>query len=258
MKTDTKQKLIKFIEKRGPTRPTDLAKHLDITPQALHRHLKSLVSMGTLVSQGSMPYTRYALAGIPDFSDAFKWIDAQTIKKNPTDKVCETRDVFAARLSHLKDLIRQGFDLKKLSLLISSVGEIGNNSFDHNLGQWRDVPGCWFEMQVTGNRVWICIGDRGQGIYNSLIRVDPKITNEQSAMEVAFEQFISGRAPEKRGNGLKYVKDNILREQERGLSCFSGKGHMQYGDWGLDCEKILKSHVSKVKGTLTLMAWRLG
>lgn len=258
MKTDTKLKLVKIIREKGAMRPTDLSRLLSITPQALHRQLKNLVLEGILVSQGSPPTTRYALAGVPDFTKAFDWISTPTLKRNPLQTVCETRDILTGRLSPLKDLIKKGLNPQALPLLISTAGEIGNNSFDHNLGQWRDVPGCWFETQVTGNRVWMCIADRGQGIFNSLVKVDAKIPNDQAALEVAFEKFISGRSPEQRGNGLKFVKKNILIEKERGLACLSGKGSLHFGDWGEDCDQVLKETLSKVKGTITLMAWRIG
>lgn len=238
-------------------RPVDLARLLKVSPQALHRHLKTLVTTGILVAQGNPPITRYALAGIPDFRGAFSWMAARALKKSPTDTVCETRDILAARLSPFKALIKKGLRPDDLSLIISAVGEVGNNSFDHNLGQWRDVPGCWMEIQTTGNRLWICIADRGQGIYNSLSKVHSKIKTDQAAIETAFEKFISGRAPEKRGNGLKFVKSTIVGGESRGLACVSGRGHISFGDWGERCDQILKKALPQAKGTATLIAWRL-
>ena len=257
MKTDTKAELLALIAARSAMRPVELARAVQISPQALHRQLKALVAQGALVVQGRPPRTFYALAGVPDFSAAFAWISAQTIKISPTNTVCETRDVFAGRLSPLKVLTRQGLDRDDLPQFISVVGEIGNNSFDHNLGQWRDVPGCWFETQVTGNKLWVCIGDRGQGIYSSLSKIDPGIADAQAAMQIAFEKFVSGRAPEKRGNGLKYVKNVILDEVERGIACVSDRGRVRYGDWGHICDQLLQENTPIVRGTLTLMVWIL-
>ncbi|MEK6705856.1 MAG: winged helix-turn-helix domain-containing protein, partial [Bdellovibrionota bacterium] len=165
MKTDTKIRLIQIIETNGPARPVDLTRLLGISSQAVHRQLRALVSDGVLESRGSPPATFYALAGMPDFSKAFEWLSAARLSKNPASHVCETRDVFTARLSSLRTLVKQGLPTEDLPLLISVVGEIGNNSFDHNLGQWRDVPGCWYEIQVTRNLLWVIIADRGQGIF---------------------------------------------------------------------------------------------
>ncbi len=258
MKTDTRLRIGKVIEKKGPQRPADLALVLKISPQALHRQLKLMVQEGLLVIQGKSPKTFYALSGVADFSQAFEWLGKKIVQQNPSGKVCETRDVLTARLSPLKNLVREGLNPNDLPLLISTVGEIGNNSFDHNLGQWRDISGCWFEVQPTGNRLWICLADRGQGIYSSLSKTNDGINNEQIAIEMAFEKFISGRAPEKRGNGLKFVKRTILGATDRGIACISGSGIISYGSWGDECASLLKKRFAKVSGTLTLLVWRLG
>lgn len=258
MITDTRFRIKKEIESKGPQRPAELVRAIGISPQALHRHLKAMVEQGVLVIQGKPPKTWYALAGVADFSNAFKWIEKKTVQESPRDRVCETRDVLMARLGSLKNLIREGLSASELPLLIATVGEIGNNSFDHNLGQWRDVPGCWFEVQATGNHLWVCLADRGQGIYRSLSKANVDIKSEQVALETAFEKFVSGRSPEKRGNGLKFVKQTILGECDRGIACISGSGAIQYGSWGRECEVVLRNRFSKVQGTITLMAWRLG
>src|SRR6202042_1514929 len=106
--------------------------------------------------------------------------------------VSETREIFTARLFHLKTFVRNGLSENLLPLVISTAGEIGNNSFDHNLGQWRDVPGCWFDSQVTGRHLWIWIADRGQGIFHSLVKVHPELADEETALHAAFETIISG------------------------------------------------------------------
>lgn len=258
MKTDTRLRIRQIVETRGPQRPAELVKAIGISAQALHRQLKLMVEQGALIVQGKPPRTTYALAGVADFSRAFEWLEKKTLRESPKDTVCETRDVLTARLSPLKNLTKQGLNPEDLPLLISTVGEIGNNSFDHNLGQWRDVPGCWMEIQVTGNRLWVCLADRGQGIYGSLSKTNKGIKTDQAAIETAFEKFVSGRAPEKRGNGLKYVKNTILGDADRGIACFSGSGVVQYGNWGNDCESVLKKAFATVRGTVTLMVWRLG
>src|SRR2546430_1482430 len=111
--------------------------------------------------------------------------------------------------------------------------------------------------QVTGGRLWICVADRGQGIYRSLARVDPALRDEQSALLAAFEKNISGRAPEKRGNGLKYVRNIITTGQRRGLACRSGAALLAYGKLGEACQKELSRFSSRSSGTATLIAWGL-
>ena len=100
--------------------------------------------------------------------------------------------------------------LNKIYPLITAItGEIGNNSFDHNLGNWPDVPGILFAHDLGKKR--IVLADRGQGILKTLKKVRPKLSTHQKALDVAFNEIVSGRAPEYRGNGLKFVKNVVAK-----------------------------------------------
>ena len=63
--------------------------------------------------------------------------------------------------------------------------------------------GIYFDVDFN-NRT-IVIADRGQGILSSINKVKPDIKTDVDALKVAFTEIISGRFPEKRGNGLKFV-----------------------------------------------------
>src|SRR5882724_857188 len=101
MKTETRTKILKLIEKHGKIRPADLREALNLSAQIIHRHLKNLVEQGLVEVKGSAPFTQYALAGTPDFGPVFTWLSASAQTKSP-EFVCETRDIFAARLPRLK------------------------------------------------------------------------------------------------------------------------------------------------------------
>lgn len=258
MKTKTKARIVNYISKTGPARPTTLAHFLGISPQALHRHLKVLLQEKSLERQGRPPHTVYGLAGRPDFSRGFAWYESKKPPVSPSQDVCETRDVFTGRLTHFLELGKKRLVSESdLALIISLTAEIGNNSFDHNLGQWRDVPGCWFEWKTTGEHLWVLIADRGQGIFQSLVRNHPKIPNEQNALERAFRETISGRTPELRGNGLKFVKNVISSRQNSGLACRSGNAELHLGERGPECFALLRSLGPQTFGTLTLWKWPL-
>ena len=256
MKTDTRARILGIIEQYGKIRPAELQKTLNITPQAVHYHLRNLTKEGFIESKGSVPLTHYRLVGVPDLEGVKGWIEAPTIHTNP-QQVCETRDVFTARLPQLETMLAQRISTDVLPLIIVSAGETGNNSFDHNLGQWRDAPGCWFEAQTTGGLFWICIADRGQGIFQSLKKIHSHLLNEQMALTAAFETIISGRAPEQRGNGLKFVREIIVKTPGAGIACKSGTAQVQYGEQGLRCQSLLEKNFQDVQGTMTLMTWRL-
>jgi hypothetical protein len=255
MKTQTRSEILKLIDKNGPIRPFELCAILKLSNQAIHRHLKSLVEQGIVELKGTPPFTQYLMAGIPNLVDVSNWLTANLMAETSKAQVSETRDVFVARLSQLKSQVKKGLPLKTLPIVIATTGEIGNNSFDHNIGQWRDIPGCWFEFQVTGKHLWICIADRGQGIFKSLSKTHPELKSDQAALTAAFEKVISGRSPEKRGNGLKFVKDNISKGASGGLACISGNGRIHYGSEGLKCAALLDKKFTKVRGTITLIGW---
>lgn len=140
------------------------------------------------------------------FSIAGVWAESQQAPNLTPDYHCETRDVFKARLDKMAVLLDGEINTKDLAPLITAVtGEIGNNSFDHNFGNWPDVPGIFFGYD-TNKRI-IVLADRGVGIRTTLSRVRPDINSDTMAIRIAFTETISGRAPEQRGNGLKFVRD---------------------------------------------------
>jgi len=138
---------------------------------------------------------------------------------------CPTSSIFNARLTKMEYALikKPGFE-KLYSLIVLIAGEIGDNSFAHNLGKWPDIPGIFFGYDLD-KRI-IVLADRGLGILETLRRVRPELSNHVAAVEVAFTEFISGRAPEKRGNGLKLVREVII-DQPFGLFYTSGDAEVR-------------------------------
>lgn len=171
---------------------------------------------------------------------------------------CPTRDIFQARLdSFLRLFLKQNNNTNEASLLVAIVGETGNNCFDHNLGRWIDVSGCWFGYDFKSTSVNVAIADRGQGILSSLKTVEPNLQDEQQAIEFAFSKAVSGRFPERRGNGLKFVRRVINANPTRGLFCQSGSGIMLLGGLGDSLKKEMSLKIGKdvAPGTITFIHW---
>ncbi len=173
-------------------------------------------------------------------------------------EVSGTRDVFEARSQKVfSALLKHGFTESDASLVYSIIGELGNNSFDHNLGFWRDQPGCYFSFEFDASGVTLGLADRGRGIFNSLKRVLPELQSDQEAIEIAFQRVISGRAPEQRGNGLKFVRAIINGNPKRGLVARSGTGLLACGghaSWIATTSNSLFSEPT-VGGTIALIRW---
>jgi hypothetical protein len=142
----------------------------------------------------------------PKIQKAFDWLSEDNGEGFlSSDEHCSTRDIFQARLDHMRLEMKSVESLQNTFQLVTAiVGEIGNNAYDHNLGSWRDVMGIYFFYDL--NDRFVVIADRGQGVLATLKRVRPELQTEINAIEVAFTEIISGRAPESRGNGLKFVE----------------------------------------------------
>lgn len=125
------------------------------------------------------------------------------------------------------------------SLIVAMAGEIGNNSFDHNLGNWPNIPGVFFAYDLYKKR--IALADRGLGVLATLKRVKPELNTDEQALKVAFTEIISGRSPESRGNGLKFVR-KIVANNPIGLKFQSGDAELeitkQEGDLAIQKSKF--------------------
>ena len=156
---------------------------------------------------------------------ALDWANAIVAQRLPGEWYCPTSDVFKARLERMTyDLLALPAHKDRASLIASAAGEIGNNSFDHNLGSFRDIAGVIFKGFEKEKPV--VIADRGQGVRKTLERIVPNIKSDVEAIEIAFTKIISGRSPEQRGNGLKFVAA-VCKQNNWELYCQSGRGVAQ-------------------------------
>ena len=98
-------------------------------------------------------------------SDLFKFAHDWVVSKVefPDGFYCQNSAIFQSRLVKMQNLMIQNQNTKNsFSLLVSMAGEIGDNSYDHNLGQWPDIPGIFFGYDL--NKKQIVLADRGLGV----------------------------------------------------------------------------------------------
>jgi len=103
---------------------------------------------------------------------------------------------------------------------------------------------------------WSVIADRGQGVLASLRRVLPGLQRDQYALDTAFSKIISGRSPEKRGNGLKFVREVVNGCTHRGLVFLSGTGEIGFGGMASAAKTSLaadRAETTVVPGTFALL-----
>ena len=140
--------------------------------------------------------------------------------------------IFQQRLTDMQnELIQSGREENFLSLIVAMAGEIGNNSYDHNLGNWPDVPGTFFGYDIKKREV--VLADRGLGVLYTLKKAKPNLASHEEALRVAFTEIVSGRAPEARGNGLKFVR-SVVGQYPLDLFFQSGDAELRINRRSLD------------------------
>jgi hypothetical protein len=212
-----------MVTRDKKVRISEAAKILGVSAQTLRNWEKS----GKLQSERSVGKQRYyLLQDLKSFALDIKaiglaWVTSSIPPDLPSELYCERQDRFTSRISRMGSDLQNNSSISPelASLLPLIAGEIGDNSFAHNVGNWPDVPGVFYLYDLR-KRI-IVLADRGRGVKTTLQQVRPSIDTDIEALTVAFNEIISGRNPEKRGNGLKVVR-NIVESKEIGLLLCSG------------------------------------
>ncbi|MFH0820643.1 MAG: helix-turn-helix domain-containing protein [Candidatus Peregrinibacteria bacterium] len=186
----------------------EAAKMLNISIETLRRWDRSgkLIAVRTQGGQRRYPIDSIKSLLAKDlFWNAKLW--AMGSESTPNEIFyCQIRPLFEARNAAMEKLLNTKIG-EVYSIISSSAGEIGNNSFDHNLGKWPDIQGLYFGYSFEKRQ--IVLADRGLGILKTLQQTISDLSDHKEALYIAFTEVITGRAPEKRGNGLKYVRRNV-------------------------------------------------
>ena len=229
---------------------TEAAEMMGVSVDTLRRWDESGKLIATRPGKGS--HRLYRLEDIEVFmTDVFSVAKRWVMSDSPVDPeklfYCANSSIFQARLSRMEGELKAIFpDL--FSLISSIAGEMGNNSFDHNLGNWPDISGIFFAYDLS--KKIVVLADRGLGILETLSRVKKGLNNHQDALKVAFTEVVTGRAPEHRGNGLKYVR-RVVTEFPIRLTFQTGdaKLNLQKGDIDVKIEHANQSF----RGCLVLL-----
>lgn len=228
------------------------AEALGVTIQTLRNWDDEGRLLPDLVSEGAHRY--YLQSSIDTFlldqkKIATDWVMAATSYEPPHPFYCQNSAVFQARLQKFETSLRGMPKFSKVySLVVAIAGEIGNNSFDHNVGNWPDVLGIFFGHHLVKERV--VLADRGRGILQTLRSVRPGLADDREALRVAFTEFLTGRAPERRGNGLKYVRKLVV---ENGMELFFQSGDAELSIRKNDDNLHIKKAATPIRGCLAIL-----
>ena len=201
------------------------AKILGVSVQTLRNWEKS----GKLRAERSRGKQRfYTLRDLNNFALDLKllglaWATSALPPELPSEYYCERADRFTSRATNMGAELQKTENMPEnmASLLTLIAGEIGDNSFAHNIGNWPDVPGIFFGYNI--NKRIIVLADRGRRVKTTLQQARPNLATDVEALRMAFTEIVSGRNPEKRGNGLKVVR-GIAESNEISLLFRSGIG----------------------------------
>ncbi|MBI2589914.1 MerR family transcriptional regulator [Candidatus Berkelbacteria bacterium] len=231
------------------------ARYLGLSIATLRRWHKAGTLSATFISPGGRLY--YSLANLQQQTkgltqSALDWAS----DLDPTEPIpewhCATSDAFKARLERMNAALQIHPKQHHNAPLITAVtGEIGNNSFDHNLGNWPDIPGALFAYDL-GKRT-ILLADRGVGILATLKRIRPQLVTHQEALKVAFTEIITARAPEHRGNGLKFVRQAMM-QMNSNLKFWSGDAFLALT--GKDAKLVLSKSPMQIRGCVAEITFR--
>lgn len=161
---------------------------------------------------------------------------------------CSYRDEFNARLGRFieifKDFCLTESDAQRATAL---VGELGNNVFDHNLGNWpTNISGCIIAAQhyPEQKKIEVVIGDPGVGFLGSLKTAFPNLANDIDAIKLGLAGN-TGRIGEIRGNGLKLTQQWTIENFSGTVMVHSGNGLVIVDKTG-----IKEQTVNKLLGTI--------
>lgn len=155
--------------------------------------------------------------------DAIKLVENASAEKNK-DLFSKTRDVFQARIDTFSHATNKYLES-------AMIAEIGNNTFDHNfIFDETHVRGAFFYYD---DKDTVILADFGQGIRKSLYDLYSPET-DIDALKLAFQEHVTSRKKENRGNGLKFVSDNIINNnyelfyQSGNACCYIDKNGMKF------------------------------
>lgn len=107
-----------------------------------------------------------------------------------------------------------GLSEDSASLVISSLAEIIDNAFLHNLGLWNEKTGPLVSVLMHDDpekrEVCVSICDAGVGFLRTLHRNYPALNNEADAITLALRSNTTGRSNHRGGNGLVYLQKNVF------------------------------------------------
>ena len=179
----TKEKILKYIKKNGPSSGKEIADAMNVSRQAVHKHIKKLRKKDKLIKIGRTKSAKYHIKGNKNTTKKFS--RRYVLHQIEEDKVFRE---FNLSLGLKKRLSENSF-----SVFNYAFTEILNNAMDHSKSEKCDIDVFLDEYNAT-----FSIRDYGIGIFYSIFdNLDLKdeyeaVTELMQGKTTTMEKYHSG------------------------------------------------------------------
>ncbi|MFQ1700491.1 ATP-binding protein [Loktanella agnita] len=129
-------------------------------------------------------------------------------------------NIFAPWLSEIS-----GVPMSGLAEFQTCMSELFNNINDHSAFDVGSVFAQWYPQKKN---LQIVIADFGQGIPETVRRIEPHLSDSEAIIRSFDEGFSSRSTPQNRGQGLYYLRQNVLEHLGGALTVRSREGAVTF------------------------------
>jgi biotin operon repressor/anti-sigma regulatory factor (Ser/Thr protein kinase) len=165
----TTEKIIKYIRRSKQCSGSEIARHFNISRQAVNKHLKELVLSGKISKQGTTKGALYRLG--PPKKTLHKWKKTLGLKDLHEDTVFSE---IAVTLN-----LRASLPANVFETLNYAFTEMLNNAIDHSRSEK-----CQIEFKVDDYNCYFEIRDYGIGVFHSIVQKFDLVDESEAVQEL--------------------------------------------------------------------------
>ncbi len=185
----TPDAILAFVDRQGSATSTDLAKHLNITRQAINLHLRQLIERGEIVKTGSTRGARYYPATAAPSPDVFSTVFhlSGLDEAEVYERVALTLNLARQLRPNVENIVRYAFT------------EMLNNAIDHS-----QADRCHIEVRLEAGKLSFEVRETGIGVFRSIAdKLD--LSDEPAAMIELVKGKTTTMPEEHSGEGIFFT-----------------------------------------------------
>ncbi len=190
----TKEKILRIINKNHRVSTALLVQKLNITPQAVHKHLNTLIKEGVILKQGSSRKTSYYILNSAESIQAHK---TSLFSKTFTNIDLQEDQIFREIKSQIPYLHELPQNIEKI--LHYAFTEMMNNAIDHSQSKVIQVI-----FSIQASVLTFSIDDKGIGIFEN-IQKKKKLKDEMEAIQELLKGKQTTQPDRHSGEGIFFT-----------------------------------------------------